>query len=101
MITQSARKEKYRYQIILVVILMTAFLLLPQMFGNKISISPFVLFVVAIVPNLFWFRFNSADSGKQSNVSSRTFFQYIFASAASAFLIVIIYRVAYSVGSGG
>src|SRR5471032_1868211 len=99
MSTNFVQKLKSQYQIFVIVILLVSFLILPLIFGSKITISPFVLFLVAILTKVFWFRFGKNDSGVQSVVNFRGFVLRTFASAAAAFLIVIIYRVAYNIGS--
>ncbi|MGK5026935.1 hypothetical protein [Janthinobacterium sp. RB2R34] len=96
---QSVEKLKSQYKVFVIVILTLSYLMLPLIFGNKITISPSVLFIVGILPNLFWFRFVKIDSGVQSVVTFRGFVLRTFASAAAALLMVIIYRVAYNLGS--
>lgn len=97
--TQSVEKLNSQYKVFAIVILPLSYMMLPLIFGDKITISPFVLFIVAILPNVFWFRFVKTDSGGQSVVTFRGFVLRTFASAAAALLIVIIYRVAYNIGS--
>ena len=74
--------------------------LLSAVFGPAITVSPLVLFAVAVavMPNFIVYLLPAKD-GDESGMFSRVFFLRVGASSACALIFYLIYRVAYSVGA--
>ena len=72
--------------------------LLSAVFGPTITVSPLVLFAVAVMPNFIVYLLPAKD-GDESGMFSRVFFLRVGASSACALIFYLIYRVAYSVGA--
>ena len=72
--------------------------LLSAVFGPTITVSPLVLFAVAVMPNSIVYLLPAKD-GDESGMFSRVFFLRVVASSACALIFYVIYRVAYTVGA--
>lgn len=68
------------------------------MLGQKITISPLLLIAVAIIPVVISYLIPAAPENRGRLLFSRVFYMQIAASVACAFLLLAIYRIAYSLG---
>jgi hypothetical protein len=74
---------------------------LPLVLGQKITVSPILLIAVAVMPNFILHYIPATEENNGHGVLSRVFYIRIAASVAGAFLLLAIYRIAYSIGSPG
>lgn len=95
--TPSPRVGKSGYLQFTVMIALAA-LLLPLMFGQTITISPLVLFAVAVMPNFLVYLIREKEGGG-SGMFSRVFFLRVAASGVCALLLYGIYLIAYTLGA--
>jgi hypothetical protein len=82
------------------VLLALAVILLPLILGQRITVSPLLLFGVAVVPNFIAYLIPATDENGGRALFSRVFYLRVIASVASAFLLLAIYRIAYFLGAG-
>ena len=84
--------------VLFIVIVALAGLLRPAVFGRTITVSPLVLFAVAVVPNFIAYLIPAQD-GDDNRMFSRVFFFRLAASCACALMFYAIYRIAYAIGA--
>lgn len=97
--SQSSSRQKSSGYTLFATIVAVGAITLPMMFGDRITISPLVLFLAAIIPNLFFHQIGASKEKESGVMYSRVFLLRIAASAASAFVILGIYHIAYTLGS--
>jgi len=97
MASSSLRTGNVGY-VLFIVIAALAGLLLSAVFDRAITVSPLVLFAVAVVPNFIAYLI-PGRAGDDNGMFSRVFFSRIAASCACALMFYAIYRIAYSVGA--
>jgi len=81
----------------LVTIVALAVVLVPSVFGQTITVSPLVLFAVALMPNILVYVIPAKHG--DNRMFSRVFFLRVAASSGCAVLFYAIYRIAYAVGA--
>ena len=77
-----------------------AVVILPLLFGQKITVSPLLLFAAAVIPNFIVYLIPATDKNGGQALYSRVFFLRVIGSVAAAFLLLAIYRIAYTIGAG-
>jgi hypothetical protein len=82
------------------VLLALAVVLLSLTLGQRITVSPLLLFGVAVVPNFIAYLIPATDENGGRALFSRVFYLRLIGSVASAFLLLAIYRIAYALGAG-
>ena len=81
-----------------IVIVALAGLLLPAVFGQTVTVSPLVLFAVAVAPSFIAYLI-PAQSGDDNGMFSPVFFFRLVASCTCALMFYAIYRIAYVIGA--
>ena len=81
------------------VLLALAVILLPVILGQRITVSPLLLFGVALAPNFIAYLIPATDENGGHALFSRVFYLRAIASIASAFLLVAIYRIAHTLAA--
>ena len=71
------------------------------MLAQRITVSPLLLLAAAIMPNFIWTLILATEEDDGRVMFSRVFNIRVVASVACAFLLLAIYRIAYSLGSAG
>lgn len=71
------------------------------MVGQRMTVSPLLLFAVAVMPNFIWHVMPATEARDERVMFSRAFTIRVAASVACAFLLTAIYRIAYALGSPG
>lgn len=74
-----------------------AYAVIPLLFGQRIEVSPFLLFAIVLVCNLAQ-MFIPEPATKSAHTALLLFFARLAVSALFSTLLVVIYRVALTLG---
>lgn len=93
------KKHKFSRAIFFATFVVVGMVILPMMVGQKITASPLLLLAIAVMPNFISSLISATEESSEHIMFSRAFNIRVIASVACAFLLIAIYRIAYSLGS--